>query len=376
MTVSADFLALEFPITRELIYLNHAAVAPWPQRTATAVTRFAAECVHHGARGYPRWLQDEQRLKTSLARLVNAPAADDIALLKNTSEALSVVAHGFPWKPGSNVVISDEEFPSNRIVWESLARSGVSVRQVPLRTATDPEAALLDACDTGTGLLSVSSVQYASGLRLDLMRLGDGCHRRGIAFCVDAIQGLGAVRHDVQAMRVDFLMADGHKWLMAPEGVAVFYCSAPWRERLTLHQYGWHMVEDVGDYDRKDWRVARSARRFECGSPNMLGIQALAASLSLIEEIGLTEIEEQLLARSRYLLARIAARADLELLSDSRPGRYAGIVSFRSRSSPTGELWQRLIRRGIICAQRGGAIRFSPHFYTPEAQLAEALELI
>ena len=182
----------EFPVIDSCIYLNHAAVGPWPRRTQQAVTRFAEENTIDGARHYPRWLEIEARLREQLAALIRAPTCADIALLKNTSEALSFVAYGFPWRDGDSIVISDEEFPSNRIVWESLRNRGVSVREVRLRGQVDPEQALLNAADARTRLLSISSVQYASGLRLDLTRLGEHCRRRDIAFCVDAIQSVGA----------------------------------------------------------------------------------------------------------------------------------------------------------------------------------------
>jgi selenocysteine lyase/cysteine desulfurase len=371
----AALLDDEFPVVRQTIYLNHAAVAPWPRRTATAVAQFADENLAHGATHYPEWVAAERRLRDQLAALLHA-TPEDIALLKNTSEALSVVAHGFPWVSGDNVVSSDEEFPSNRIVWQSLHDRGVTLRQVRLNGAADPEAALLDACDSRTRLIAISSVQYASGLRLDLARLGAACRARGIAFCVDAIQGLGVFAHDVDACHIDFLMADGHKWLLGPEGLAVFYCRGAWRERLTLHQYGWHMVEDHLNYDRKDWTPAASARRFECGSPNMLGIYALGASLSLLAEVGATEIEQRVLQRSARLFEGIRSNTDLELITADRPGRYAGIVTFRHRHIPTPPLYDRLRARGVLCAQRSGGIRFSPHFYTPLEQLEQALAIV
>ena len=313
-------LAQEFPLDSDLIYLNHAAVAPWPRRTADAVSAFAAENAREGAKNYSRWVENENRLRNQIARLVNAPSSSDIALLKNTSEALSVVAHGLSWKTGDSVVISEEEFPSNRIVWESLNRYGVTTRKVRLSGLADPEQALVAAADASTRLISVSSVQYASGLRLDLVKLGDLCHRRQIAFCVDAIQSLGALPHDVQSMRIDFLMADAHKWLLGPEGIAAFYCRDAWRDRLTLFQYGWHMVEDSGNYERQDWETVRSASRFECGSPNMLGIYGLSASLSLLEEIGIAEIERRVIARAQYLFELIQSRSHMRLITDSRSG--------------------------------------------------------
>jgi selenocysteine lyase/cysteine desulfurase len=378
MTITTSLeqlLSHEFPVVRQSIYLNHAAVAPWPRRTAEAVRRFASECAEQGAMNYPQWLRNESWLREQLARLINAPSPADIALLKNTSGALSVVAHGFPWTLGDNVVISDEEFPSNRIVWQSLVLLGVEVREVRLRGAADPEQALLDAADAQTRLLSISSVQYASGLRLDLERLGEGCRQRGIAFCVDAIQSLGALRFDTQAFHADFVMADAHKWLLGPEGIALFYCSPEWRERLELHEFGWHMVEQPGDFDRRDWKPAASARRFECGSPNMLGIHAFSPSVSLLLEIGMEEIEKRVLDNARLLIEAIAERPELKLITNPAAGRYAGIVTFRHRNQSAEQLHRHLTAQGVVCIPRGGGVRYSPHFYTPSEQLSRAVEL-
>lgn len=353
------------------IYLNHAAIGPWPRHTRDAVARFADENANTGARHYPRWLETEKLLRRQLAELIHAPSADDVALVKNTSEALSFVAHGISWREDDNVVISDEEFPSNRIVWESLRGRGVAVREVRLRGVDDPELALLEAADRQTRILSISSVQYASGLRLDLVRLGQACRKRGIAFCVDAIQGLGAVAHDVQAANIDFLMADGHKWMLGPEGVAVFYCQPEWRERLQLFEYGWHMIEDAGNYDKRDWEPAHSARRFECGSPNMLGIHALSASLSLLLEIGMATIEQRILERSRLLLSALQTRPELELITPTIARHQAGIVTFRPRHADATLLYRYLTDRNVICAPRGGGVRLSPHFYIPLQQIED-----
>ena len=369
-------LADEFPLAPEIVYLNHAAVAPIPKRTADAICRFAREYALVGARDYAAWLATESKLRDQLKSLINAPSPNDIALLKNTSEALSVVAHGFPWQPGDNVVISDEEFPSNRVVWESLAQFGVTVRQVSLHTTATPEQALTDAMDDRTRLLAVSAVQFASGLRVDLDALGRHCRSENVAFCVDAIQAVGAIRQDVQAANIDFLMADGHKWMLSPEGVALFYCHADWRHRLRLHQFGWHMRDNAGDFDAREWQPARTARRFECGSPNMLGIHALSKSLELILEIGIDTIEERILARARHLFALINARADLACITDQSEGRYAGIVQFYSHIHPAPLLNERLRAKGVIAAVRGRGVRFSPHCYVPLNALSRAVEAI
>lgn len=367
-------LDLEFPLTEDIIYLNHAAIAPWPRRTAEVVQRFAEENMRFGATHSSRWYAQVTRLREQCRQLINAPSAADIALLKNTSEALSVVAYGLNWHSGDNIVITDQEFPSNRIVWQSLADQGVSVRQVHVNS--DPEAALLAAVDERTCLIAVSSVQYATGLRMDLAKIGAFCQQQQILFCVDAIQSLGALRFDVQAIHADFVMADAHKWLLGPEGIALFYCAAERREQLQLKQFGWHMVENCHDFDNPLWTVATTARRFECGSPNMLGIHAFSASLSLFETVGMATVEQHILANSHYLINELSKNPAIELLSPLTPDRYAGIITFRHRQVATETLFDYLRQHGIICAQRGGSIRFSPHFYTQQAQLQRAVERV
>ncbi|TBU79303.1 aminotransferase [Pseudomonas daroniae] len=365
----------EFPQPADLYYLNHAAVAPWPARTARAVERFARENITTGARDYSQWLETERRLRERLARLLNASSRADIALVKNTSEALSFVAFGLDWREGDQIIISDEEFPSNRIVWEALRPRGVEVLQVNLQGG-DAEGALLAACTPRTRLMAISAVQYASGLRLDLERLGTGCEQRGVLLCVDAIQQLGALGMDVQSSRCAFAMADGHKWLLGPEGLGVFYCRQDLRERLTLHEYGWHMLEHAGDYDRDDWQPARSARRFECGSPNMLGAMALEASLSLLEEVGMPQVEQALHERVQWLLDGLQDIAGVQLRSVIEREKRAGILTFSLDGWDNRALHERLKAEQVICAQRGGGIRLSPHFYTEPRIIEHTLRLL
>ncbi|UPQ81547.1 aminotransferase class V-fold PLP-dependent enzyme [Pseudomonas knackmussii] len=365
----------EFPQIDGLRYLNHAAVAPWPRRAAEAVAAFAQQNMTLGARDYPQWLAVESRLRARFTRMLNAPTSADIALVKNTSEALSFVAFGLDWKPGDQIVISDEEFPSNRVVWEALEPKGVEVIQVSLK-GDDPEGALLAACGPKVRLMAISAVQYASGLRLDLRRLGEGCEERGVLLCIDAIQQLGAMPFDVQQYRCAFAMADGHKWLLGPEGLGVFYCRSDLRPTLKLHEYGWHMLEHAGDYDRTDWQPARSARRFECGSPNLLGAMALEASLSLLEEVGMTEVGQALAERLDQLQEGLSAMPGVRLLSPTDPVRRAGIMTFTLDGVDNADLFERLKAEQIVCALRGGGVRLSPHFYTRPDVIEQTLTVI
>lgn len=366
----------EFKLRDDVIYLNHAGVSPWPLRAVKAVQDFAEENMTLGSLHYPRWLEVEAELRSRARKLINAPSDDDIALVKNTSEALSVVAYGIDWKKGDNIVSCDQEFPSNRIVWESLASQGVEFREANFENAVTPEDALFSMVDNNTRLITISSVQFSTGLRMDVNGIGEFCKKHDILFCVDAIQSLGALRFDIRENHADFVMADGHKWMLGPEGLAIFYSRPDARERLRVNQYGWHMVQDAGNFDRRDWSIAGSARRFECGSPNLLGIYGLNASLSLLLEAGMEHVEKEVLSRSEYLFEEIVLLPELELVTSSTAGRYAGIVTFRRKGVDHSQLYSYLMKNNVICALRSGGIRFSPHFYTPYDQLDQALELV
>lgn len=364
----------EFPLDKNIIYLNHAAVAPWPMRTSQAINKFAEENSRFGATHYANWALTEQKTKNQLRDLINAPSSDDIALLKNTSEALSMVAYGLDWQFGDNIVSSDQEFPSNRIVWESLKNKGVDFRETDLNTDKSPEDALIANIDDKTRLLTISSVQYATGLRMDLNKLGQFCHDHNILFCVDAIQSIGALQFDVQDIHADFVMADAHKWMLAPEGIALFYCKAEKRDLLRLNQFGWHMIEDHLNYNKREWQIADNARRFECGSPNTLGTYALNASLSLLLDVGMKNVEKKLLDNALYLLNAIESLDNYKILSSRK--HYAGIVVFRHNTINQSALFQFLKSNNVICVERGGGIRFSPHFYTTDETMDRAIELL
>ena len=211
-----------FQLDENIIHLNHAAVAPWPIVTRDAVIAFANENTAIGSQNYGLWMETEQQLKQKLALLINAQSIDEIAILKNTSEGLSLIAQGLAFNAGDNIVIPAEEFPSNKVVWQALQTQGVETRLVSIQDVDDPEQALIAAIDSRTKLLSCSSVQFARGLRLDLNRIGSACKQNDILFCVDAIQSLGAIAFDAQACHADFVVADGHKWMCAPEGTALF----------------------------------------------------------------------------------------------------------------------------------------------------------
>jgi len=367
-----------FQLDENIVHLNHAAVAPWPIVTRDAVIAFANENASIGSQNYDLWMQTEQQLKQRLATLINAASTDEIAILKNTSEGLSLIAQGLSFKAGENIVVPAEEFPSNRVVWQALQTQGVETRFITVQDVKNPEQALIDAMDENTRLLSCSSVQFARGLRLKLEIIGRSCRSNNTLFCVDAIQSLGAISFDAQACFADFVVADGHKWMCGPEGSALFYCRREIQLQLQLRQHGWHMLKNPFDFSHQssDIEFADNAQRFESGSPNMLGITALNASLGLLLDIGLENIQTRVLDNATYLFEQLRALSDISLLTPTEKGRFAGIVTFQKNTVDNVKLYEQLQSKNVICAYRGDGIRFSPHFYTSTQTMDVALNIV
>ena len=208
----------EFPVTKNLIYLNHAAVAPLPRRTAAAMQAFAQDALDFGSLHYDRWLDTYEAVRVATAQLIGAHR-NEIALVKNTSEGISMVAQGLDWRPGDRIVAFREEFPSNYYPWLRLESRRCTVDWL---SVNDPLEKIEIAC-TGARLLAISFVQYLSGFRADLNAIGEICKRHHCFFFVDAIQGLGAFPLNVETAHIDALAADGHKWLLGPEGCGILY---------------------------------------------------------------------------------------------------------------------------------------------------------
>lgn len=366
----------EFPILQHGLYANHAAISPWPRAASQAVAAFAKENSEVGADNYRHWFVRETVLRKRLASLLNAVSADDIALLKNTTEGICTVANGIDWKNGDNMILPADEFPSNRLPWLALKRLGVEVREVNIRSTTDPEQALLEQVDKRTRLLAVSAIQWTDGLRLKLETLGHFCQANDILFFVDAIQQLGAMQLDVQACGIDFLAADGHKWLLAPEGIAVFFCRQERREQLQLSQHGWHMLDDPYQFSRRDWQPSKTAMRFEAGSPNTLGQVAMHASIGLLQDVGMPEVEALIKGNSQVLSAGLADMPGVALVRQFDSERVSGIVSFRPANKDLVEVQKALNERTLSTTVRGEAIRLSPHFYQSGKPVLEMLDII
>lgn len=362
----------ELPITGACVYLNHAGTSPLPRRSAQRMAEFAEVSSRTGDRVWPERMREAERVRTLAARLLGAARSHEVAFTENTSSALSMVAEGLDWKPGDNVVGAALEFPSNVYPWMSLAARGVEYRQAEERGGRiDPED-LLALVDERTRMLALSWVQYASGFRSDLAHLGRACRERGVLFVVDVIQGLGALRIDVERDLVDVAAASTHKWLLGAEGLGLLYVSDRVVDRLRPVRSGWRSMRDQTRWTEYDLNWNDGAKRFESGTFNIYGIAALGGSLDLLYEAGIEAIEQRVLA-----LADRAARglADLgfTIVSSRQPSETSGIIAATHPDLNPSHLARRLAGKDIIAAARAGRFRISAHFYNTEEEIDRCL---
>lgn len=370
-----DLREREFPVARRWAYLDHAAVSPLPRCAVEALMTWSNDVLHHGAVNWPAWERKVDVTRERMARLINADP-DEIVFTPSTTHGIGLVAEGFPWRTGDNVVSTEDEFPSNIYPWMNLASRGVALRRIPAREdgriLVDDLAA---AFDYRTRLLAISHVEFASGFRNDLDRLAELCHSRDAALFVDAIQGIGPHTIDVRKTPIDFLAADGHKWLLGPEGAGFLYIRRDWIERLRPIMVGWHSVARPHDHSRIDFTLKPNAQRWEGGSYVMPGLQALGASLELLMGIGPELVSARILDRAEGVRERALARG-WEVFGSEDPAERSAIVSLRRPGTDHAEFARRLKERGIAASCRGGRIRISAHVYNGEDdldRLAEAL---
>ncbi|MBE0569089.1 MAG: aminotransferase class V-fold PLP-dependent enzyme [Deltaproteobacteria bacterium] len=357
--------AAEFPVAAEFLYFNHAAVSPIPARAAEAGIRMLQRSRDEGAWQLRKWEELAHETRGRFAKIIGA-STEEIAIVKNTSEGLSFVAAGFPWKEGDNLVTSNVEYPSNIYPWMRLRARSVELRMVAAREGRVRKEDLFAACDGKTRMIALSSVEFSNGYRNDLSGIGEYCQKHGIFFCVDGIQSVGALPMDVKAFGIDALSADGHKWLLSPEGIGGFYISREVMEMVEPVIVGWHSVKNRFDFENYDFRLSPDARRYEPGSLNTVGMAAFDASMELLLSLGIDRIWE----RVRRLTERIIEKAreeGYEILTPDHPEERSGIVTFRVPGIDNAALWKRMLARKALCSPRGGGLRLSPHFYnTPE----------
>lgn len=357
----------EFPVTERWAYLDHAAVAPLPRCAGNVMRAWTDEQERNGVVHWPAWERKLEEIRARMARLLNAEP-DEIAFVNSTTHGLSLVAEGFPWREGDNVVTAAEEYPSNLYPWMNLKSRGVALRMVASRGGRVWLEDLAAAIDERTRVLTISHVEFSSGFRNDLDALGELCQSRSVALCVDGIQGLGPLTVDVKRTPIDFLAADGHKWLLGPEGAGLLYVRREWIERLRPIGVGWHSV--LGSYNIPTVELALkpSAQRWEGGSFNMPGLQALGESLAMLLELGPERVSERILDRAQGVRER-AQRAGWRLFGSQRPGDLSGIVPLEHPAVDPNTFARAARAEGVVLASRRGRVRISPHVYNNDDDL-------
>ena len=364
----------EMPVARRWAYFDHAAVAPLSGPAQQALVEWAEDATVNGDAFYPPWMDQVEQTRAQAARLIGA-RVEEIALVQNTSAGVNLVAEGYPWQPGDNVVIPDNEFPANQYPWMHLATRGVETRRVPTVGGRVPIEQLAEACDRRTRIVACSWVAFSSGWRQDLDRLAEMVHQKGALLFLDAIQGLGVFPLDVGRTPVDFLAADGHKWLLGPEGAGVFFLRREHLDRLRPIGIGWNSVVGNHDFSRIDLMLRDTAARYEGGSGNVAGAYMLGASLELLGRFGPEAISRRVLEITDLACRRLTdVGAVIE--SDRSAPHASGIVVFQVPGQDPQALRRKCLERDVVLSCRGGRLRISPHAYNDPSDVERLVEAL
>jgi selenocysteine lyase/cysteine desulfurase len=363
-----------FPITERYVYMNHASVSPLSTRVRDAMVEMLSGVAKHADRKFEEWEQATILARCSAARLVNA-RPHQIAFLRNTSEALSVIANGIRWRAGDNVVSNTAEFPANVYPWSRLGSSGVELRLQPDREGWVDTGELLSLVDDHTRLVAVSWVQFATGQRIDIRRIGQFCRERNILHVVDAVQGLGALQLDVERDYVDAFAASAHKFLLGPKGVALLYASDRALERVSPTVIGWTAVKNYHDYLIHDLDFRDGAVRFEGGTLNEVGICGLGQAIDLFLAVGPDKIEQYLLSLNAYMTHKLERQGYRVIPSCEGNGRSA-IVVCEGKPCSADATCRHLASLNIIISTRLGRLRIAPHFYNSREDIDRMVEAL
>ena len=368
----------EFPVARDTIYLAHAAVCPLPACARDAVSDYAAACTSG---------DQEEFMPTNLLRDTRQLAAGllgaelrEIALVGPTSLGLSFIAQGLDWQPGDNIIVHGDDYPSNVYPWMALAEKGVELKRLePSEPGRIEPEEVFTLVDSRTRMAALASCHYVSGYRIEIDTIGRELRSRGILFCVDGIQTIGAFPTPVE--HVDFLAADAHKWMLGPCASGVLYVKHEMQARLKPVVQGWHNLNCPDFIARETLDYKPDSRRYEAGTANLLGIVGHRASLQLLNALGLDNIATDLLTKRRRLVPGLLAKGCDVMHAEVPEANASGIVTFHKPGEDMTALAEQLGQAGFkvsLRVMRDGSrlIRLSPHFYNTDAELDRLLEVL
>lgn len=365
-------LRKEFPVANRWAYFDHAAVAPIPRLSHTLIGKWLDQALLEGDAVWTEWSSQFEELRSLAANLLNSER-EEIGLVPNTSFGINMISEGFPWQSGDNVVMPAGEFPSNVYPWLHLADRGVEVRQVPLDGVSVCPNRLAEACDSRTRIVTVSWVGYASGYRLDPKLFAKIAHDAGAYFFLDAIQGLGVFPLDVRDADIDFLAADGHKWMCGPEGAGLLYIKRNLLPLIRPINVGWNSVAQGNDYSKVELNIRDATSRYESGTQNLAGFIGLYGALQTLQQFGLRYNESQIAERVLHITDLLCERlesAGAVVYSDRTTAEVkSGIVQFDVPGHDSLALKKQLFEAGVITSFRGGRLRAAPHAYNDESDI-------
>jgi selenocysteine lyase/cysteine desulfurase len=363
-----------FPAAEKYTYLNSAAVAPMPTIAVEAVLSQLKDVSENGTSHYLDWIATKQRARELVAAMLNVEA-EQIAFMRNTSDGFSSVANGLKWQKGDNIVTFAKEFPANFYAWRRIRDEfGVELRTCPERDGRIGLDEFIALIDENTRVVSISAVQFASGFRADLAKIGETARKYDALFAVDIIQGFGAMPFDLPALLVDVACGASHKWLCSPEGCGILYLSDRARERIEPTLVGWISVEEEWNFDDYEQNFKPNALAWETGTGGISLFYGLEQSLKLLNEAGASNIEKYLEDLTDYFCELIAGK-DYDIISSRAKGEKSQIICLKHRNGLTSnEIFKRLESENIVVSPRGDRLRIAPHFFNNRADIEILVE--
>jgi len=365
-----------FPALEQYAYLNSAAVSPMPTTAVDAIVSQLRDVAGHGSLHYPDWVSTKDRGRSLVAEMLRV-RPDQVAFVRNTSDGVASIANGLKWQHGDNIVSFEGEFPANFYPWRRI-RDQYNVelrlcREIDGRVDIDE---LLSMISANTKVVALSAVQFASGFRADLERVGRAARAVDALFVVDIIQGFGAMPFDLPEQFVDAACGASHKWLCSPEGCGIIYLSDRARERVAPTLVGWISVETPWDFASREQAFKPTALAWESGTGPSALFYGLEQSLKLLHETGAERIEHHLAGLTDRLCVGLAGK-EYEVISSRLPGESSQIVCIKHRGSLTSnEIAAELQERDVIVSPRGDRLRIAPHFYNNGDDIARLVDAL
>ncbi len=356
-----------FPhLKTDKIYFNHASTGPMSIRVKDNLLRLIENRTGEKIDDYKEFMAVSEETKKDLAEMINSHPSR-LAFTDNTSNGINILAQGIRFREGDRILLNDIEFPANVYPFLNIQKNGIEIDFIKSRNGIVSADDIINSVRENTKLISISYVQFLSGYKVNLEKLGKFCKEEGIILSVDAIQGLGALSLDVQKCNIDFISCGTQKWLLGLQGFGFIYVSEELQEKLEQKYVGWLSVKNAWNLLDYNLKLRNSAERFQNGTINTFGVYALNASLKLFNEFGIGNIEKRVIENSIYFIDKLTSIGCNAILQNINRENLAGIVSIAHEQSK--ELFEELERKNITCAFREGVLRFSPHFYNTKEEI-------